>query len=261
MHDQAIAIAVKSLLEIRRTGEALESFPAGAEPATLTDAYQIQDSLIAALNQPAIGWKIGCTSKMAQEMSNTDEPFYGRMFAPTTYTSPCTVSMTDFMRPIVEPEIAFKLARDLTPDQGPYTAATVLNAIEALYPAIEVVDCRYTEGWPIGIKPTVADNGVHAAFVLGQAVSDWRSIDRPAISVSAQVNGKTVTEGKGANALADPLNALLWLVNKFHSLGRSLYQGEMITTGNTANAPIFAAAGDDNLVSFGVLGDVQIKFS
>lgn len=261
MDEQAIQAAVASLIRVRREHHALGSFPVTAEPQSMDDAYQVQDALVATLRETVVGWKIGCTSKMAQEMSSTDEPFYGRMLAATTHDTPATLEIEALFAPIVEPEIAFRLGRDLSPEGAPYEKQHVLDAVDAMYPAIEIVDCRYAQGWPITIVPTVADNGVHAAFVLGPPVPRWRTVDRTAIPIRAEVNGRFVTDGIGANALDDPLNALVWLANRCTGRGHSLKAGEFITTGNTANAPIFAKPGDAVRTTFGGLGEVWVDFS
>ncbi|MDP6951629.1 MAG: fumarylacetoacetate hydrolase family protein, partial [Alphaproteobacteria bacterium] len=116
-------------------------------------------------------------------------------------------------------------------------------------------------GWPIGIRPTVADNGVHAAFVLGEEISDWHAIDRPGIAVSVAVNGETLTDGSGANALDDPVNALVWLANAATARGQRLAAGAVITTGNTANQAVFATPGDSAVARFSGLGEVRVDFA
>lgn len=260
MEEAMIDAAADRLLRVRTEVKPLDAFPDGAEPPTLDDAYIVQDALVSRLDRPRYGWKIGCTSKMAQEMSNTNEPFFGRMFADSSYDSPAVVAWTGLFHPIVEPEIAFKLGRDLTADGAPFTQTKLLDAIAAMHPAIELVDCRYDGGWPIGIIPTVADNGVHAGFVLGPEVPDWQSVDRPSIPLTASVNGEVVADGIGSNALNDPLNALVWLANAATRRGHVLKAGDVVTTGNICNAPIFAKPGDTASADFGALGTVEITF-
>ena len=257
MHDDSIQAVVEGLLHVRHSRLA---YGGDIELQSVEEAYKIQDSLVDKLGEKCVGWKIGCTSKMAQEMSSTDEPFYGRMMAATTFSSPAMVNFEMFFAPIVEPEIAFRLGKDLIPRQSPYGTEDIVDAVDHMYPAIEIVDCRYAVGWPIGIFPTVADNGVHAAFVIGPEIANWRAVDRPSIPVTAEVDGKFVTDGVGANALDDPLNALVWLANACSARGHSILSGEIVTTGNTVTAPIFAAPGNSVLANFGGLGEVQVSF-
>lgn len=251
---------VTGLAELRRTRVAHPPITEGEDLTTIDEAYGVQDALVTALGRETSGWKIGCTSKMAQEMSQTDEPFYGRMLTASTYANPVVLAMKDFFAPIVEPEIAFRLGKDLAPANAPYDTDAVLDAVAAMFPAIEIVDCRWAGGWPIRILPTVADNGVHGAFIRGDDVANWRSVDRTAIAVTAKVNGEAVTDGVSANALDDPINGLVWLANAATKRGHTLKAGEMITTGNTVKAPIFAKAGDRNEIAFAGLGTLVVTF-
>ena len=261
MLDSSLERAAQSLLNIRISHLPLGSFPKDAAPDSVEDAYSIQDVLVRKIKGTSIGWKIGCTSKMAQESTNTDQPFYGRMFAETTCLSPGEVSFENVFAPIVEPEIAFRFGKDLTPKSGPFSVADVSAAIESICPAFEVVDCRYAKGWPITLLPTIADNGVHAAFILGEELKDWPSIDRPTIQVSLEVNGKFATDGSGSNALDDPMNCLVWLVNSCTSRGHSILAGDFVTTGNTANKAIHAERGDTISASFSGLGELTVTFT
>lgn len=260
MNDQAVDAAAASLKRIRDDGEALAAFPDDAEPKDFEEAYRIQDRLVTMLGGETIGWKVGCTSAMAQKMTNTDEPFYGRMFKTTSHQISAAIDQGQVFAPIVEPEIAFRLGRDLKSDDAPFDVDAVLDAVDAIYAAVEIVDCRYAQGWPIPIMPTVADNGVHAAFISGDAITDWRSIDRPGISVRVDVEGALEVEGVGANALADPINGLVWLANRCLARGHHLKAGEIITTGNLATAPVFAKPGQHIAATFEGLGKLEVRF-
>ena len=108
--------------------------------------------------------------------------------------------------------------------------------------------------------PTVADNGVHAAFISGVAITDWRAIDRPAIGVRVDVDGTLAVEGIGANALDDPINGLVWLGNRCLTRGHHLKNSEIVTTGNLATAPLFATPGQHVSATFEGLGKVEVMF-
>ena len=182
------------------------------------------------------------------------------MLTSTTYSTPGSVEFSSFFAPIVEPEIAFRFNADLIPKNSPFGVNDIIESVDSIFPAIEIVDCRYAEGWPIGILPTVSDNGVHAAFIFGPETSDWRQVDRPNVPVKAEVNGEFVTDGVGANALDDPLNALVWLANACSKRGHSIRAGEIVTTGNTVTKAIFAEPGDGVVATFGGLGEVRVSF-
>ncbi len=247
------------LVAARKAGKRATTF-SSESPVSVDDAYEIQSQLNAALGGSLIGWKIGCTNAWAQQMTGTDEPFFGRMHAHTTFANPARVGGIPLVDPIVEPEIAFRIGQDLAPDDAPFSLAQVLAATDALAPAIEIVDCRYEGGWPAALAETIADNGVHGCFVAGNWTSEWTDIDRPAIHVTVTVNGEQVTDGVGANALDDPAHALLWLANRAAGRGQLLRAGDIVTTGNVANAAVHASHGDHTVCDFGPLGRVEATF-
>ena len=241
-----------------RGGAAVAALP--AMPADLDAAYDVQTALIARIGKPAVGWKIGCTSAMAQRISRVSEPFFGRMFAHVSAASPARLKIADFHNPIVEPEIAFRMARDLPAAGAPYGAEAVADAVAALFPAVEMVDSRYARAWKIDIRETVADNGVHAFFVRGAECADWRAVDRPAIPLTVTTNGARTAKGVGANALEDPMNALVWLANALARRGLPLAAGDLVTTGNICDDPVIPAPGDVVAAEFGAIGRVEIAF-
>ncbi len=255
----APASLVAALAEARRAGRLMTKFPAAV--ATDPDsAYDLQVELNAALGRAAVGWKIGCTNAWAQRLTGTDEPFFGRMHAETTFDSPADLSGLTFAQPIVEPEIAFRLGADLTPDDAPFALPQVLAAIAALAPAIEVVDCRFEGGWSPTLAETIIDNGVHGCFVAGPWHADWAGLDRAELRVTVTLNGAPAADGVGANALGDPAHALLWLANRVTGRGDRLRAGDVVTTGNIASEAVFGTPGDRAVCDFGVLGRVEARF-
>lgn len=248
-----------ALLAAREAGRLMSKFPPG-NPPDADAAYDLQGELNAAMGRDPVGWKIGCTNPWAQQLTGTDEPFFGRMHTSTTLASPAELTGIRLDSPIVEPEIAFRLERDLLPSDAPYTLPQILDATDALAPAVEVVDCRFEGGWSPTLLETIADNGVHACFVLGNWVSEWAAIERPEIQVVVTVNGERVTDGIGANALDDPANALLWLANRAAGRNEALRSGDIITTGNIARSAVHAKPGDHAVCDFGNFGRVEVSF-
>ena len=57
-------------------------------PKDVEEAYLIQDQVVKSFNYNQIGWKVGCTTEMAQKFSGMTEPFSGIMFQETTFLSP-----------------------------------------------------------------------------------------------------------------------------------------------------------------------------
>ena len=46
-------------------------------PLDVEEAYLFQEEVVKSLNFNSIGWKVGCTTEMAQKFSGMSEPFLG----------------------------------------------------------------------------------------------------------------------------------------------------------------------------------------
>ena len=148
------------------------------------------------------------------------------------HDSGAKLAASDYVRVGVECEIAVKLARDLPASEGPFTAEWMDEAIEAYYPAIEIVDDRYAKWETLGAPTLVADDFFAAGCVLGEAVPRNNAPDLLNVAGRAVINGKEAGRGTGADVLGHPHNALAWLANHLAAEGRGLHAGQIVLTGS-----------------------------
>src|SRR5258708_20384017 len=127
------------------------------------------------------------------------------------FDSGVTLPSTGYRVRGIEGEFAFVLGRALPPRRKAYTRAELRAAIAAVRPAIEVIDPRFTDWLKVNPASIVADMAGQAALVLGPKVPRWQTLDLRKLPVRMTVNGKTVGEGAGSEALGDPLRVLAWL--------------------------------------------------
>ncbi|PZC47829.1 MAG: 2-keto-4-pentenoate hydratase [Chloroflexi bacterium] len=225
------------------------------------NAYQVQWRIETLAEMPRVGWKVGATSKVAQDLLGTDGPATAPMFTPFCHQSPAEVAIFTNHHINIESEFAFRFGRSLPPRQDAYTREEVLEAVDVLVPAIEIVGCRF-EGGFAGIGPVrlIADMVAHAGFVSGPDVAGWREMDVKALAVRLSKNGVFVAEGTGASVLGDPLYVLEWTANHLSQLGQGIAAGEVITTG-TCTGLTPAAPGDHFVADFGTLGQVELRIT
>jgi 2-keto-4-pentenoate hydratase len=183
----------------------------------------------------------------------------GRILRETVIADGGTASMHGNKMRVAEPEFCFRMARDLAPRASAYSVKEVLDAVDTLYPAIEIPDSRFADFVSAGEAQLIADNACAHLFVLGAPTSaDWRARDlveeRPVITLRDRQY-----VGHGKNVLGDPRVALVWLANELRSLGLTLRAGEVVTTG-TCHPPLPIQSGDHVTVDFGVLGKVSVGF-
>lgn len=249
----------EQLSEARAGGGTIDT-AAIAEPATLAEAYAVQDTVIRLLGHRVVGYKVGSTSKEAQRILGTSEPGSCPVPAPYLYESPARIGIVPAQTPAIEGEFAFRLGRDLPPRDAPYTRAEATDAVDAVAGAIEVVGSRLAGGLAgQGRYFSTADCGANIALVVGPWTTDWRALDLPGHRVVVSIDGKPAGEGTGARALEDPMNVLVWLANDQSRRGRGLAKGMCVSTGTcTGLDPV--KPGDHVIADFGSLGTVEIAF-
>ena len=230
-------------------------------PKNVEEAYLIQDEVVKSFNYNSIGWKVGCTTEMAQKFSGMTEPFSGIMFDETTFLSSNLDIRCIMKKPIIEPELCFEIAENITDIGELYNKENILKYIKSIFPVIEIVDARYEKGWDIKALETISDNGVHSILVKGEKISDWQSYDRLNSEINLYIDNKHICSGRGSNVLKDPLNSICWLANKLIDRGKFIKAGEIITTGNTLDKPIFAEPNTLISANFEGLGNVKMKYS
>jgi 2-keto-4-pentenoate hydratase len=231
---------------------------------SIADAYAIQRiglQLRRAEGAVVVGHKIGLTSLAMQELLGVDQPDFGYLTAAMVSESGCTLSAGDFLAPRAEAEIAFRFARPLA---GPdLDVADVLAAVDAVAPAIEVIDSRIAD-WRLTIADTVADNASSGHVVLG-AWQPLGALDLAAVEAELTVAGPggrhEAVHGRGDAVLGHPATAVAWLARALHEYGGdAIAPGEIVLSGAMARA-VVVQAGDSVRATAGALGAVTADFA
>jgi 2-keto-4-pentenoate hydratase len=258
-----ILAAAQVIATARRNRAPLRALPADIAPADEATGYRIQRAVHDLLLPQAgalVGYKIGCTSAVMQQYLGISHPCGGGVFANVVHDSGISLRHRDFVRVGVECEIAVRLGSELSASQAPFTAETVAEAIEAYYPAIEIVDERYVDWQTLGAPTLIADDFYAAGCVLGKAVTRSAAPDLLELVGRAIVNGTEVSRGTGADVLGHPHNALAWLANHLAGQGKSLRAGQIVLTGSLVKT-LWLDAGDKVTMDLSRLGTVEASFS
>ena len=255
--------AAAEIIAAARSGRVpLQPLVGDTAPLTEAEGYLIQDALhglLAAEFGAMVGYKIGCTSAVMQQYLGIPHPCSGAVLARGVHGSGVSLEAKDFVRVGVECEIAVKLARDLAATEAPFTADRVAEAIDAYYPAIEIVDDRYSHWESFGAPTLVADDFFAAGCVLGKPVARSAAPDLLAVIGRAIINGKEAGQGTGADVLGHPHHALAWLANRLAADGKSLRAGEIVLTGSLVKTA-WLKAGDKVMMELEGLGNVGVTF-
>ncbi|RAY16873.1 4-oxalocrotonate decarboxylase [Actinomadura craniellae] len=220
--------AAERLDTAQHTVSAVAQLPGGLTPA---DAYAIQDAVIArrlGRGERLVGLKLGFTSKAKMAQMGVDEVIVGRLTDAMRVPDGGQVSLARFIHPRVEPEVAYRIARDVTPDDDELP-------VDAVAPALEIIDSRYRD-FRFSLPDVIADNASSAGFVIGS----WQPLgaDLGGRAVRLTVDGTDVETGSTDAILGHPDRALPELLRIARRQGMPLLAGHVVLAGGaTAAAP------------------------
>jgi len=187
---------------------------------SLEEAYTIQK--LRSQERTIKGYKLGLLSPAKQQQMGIDQPIYGRIFPEMLLESP--VSLSSFIQPRVEPEIALILKQDLSASA---TSGEAAEAIGGFFLGVDVLDSVWAN-YKFMIQEVVADNTSGGGFLLGEHLF-------PAFPVGTLrlfLNDTLLSEGS-TEALGNPEERLLWLAQQ---VGGGLKRGQIIFLGSPAAA-------------------------
>lgn len=197
--------------EARAIGRTVEKDEAEVD---LASAYGIQESL--GEGRELKGYKLGLISPAKQEQMGLDAPIYGRVYAEMLLEGP--VSLSQFIQPRMEPELAVVLGEDVPHTAEPQAAYL---AVAGTFLAVDFLDSVW-DGYSFGIADVVADNASGGGFLLGE-----RLLEEPfSGNLSHYLDGEQIAEGPLA-VLENPGERLVWLAGEVGGLvtGQVIFLG------------------------------------
>ena len=224
---------------------------------SIDEAYAIQAvlrRLRAARGDVQVGLKLAFTNRAAMVRLGVSEPVYGALFKSMLIDHGARLGMIGRIRPRIEPELAFRLGRDLPGGASP---AEALAAIDAVAPAIEIVDSRYRD-FQFCMTDVVADNASASGVVLGPWQRQFGDIG--ALAVRVEIDGREVASGSTAAILGHPLEALRCAADLASRLGLPMSAGTILMAGSATDA-IPVSAGRRVLVRIEGLGEVGFSLA
>jgi 2-keto-4-pentenoate hydratase len=254
--------AAKWLHEAHLRRERFAPIPDDIAPQSIDDAYAVQADYVGLRHEslgPVIGYKIAVTTDAMRKLTGLQDAIAGDMLEKSVLRGPARIRAGDYVRLIVEFEIAVQLADDLPVVGAPYTKESVAACVGAVMPAFELADDRNADYSNLSSHPLmlIADNAWNEGAVLGEPVPGWRDVDLAALRGTVAIDGKHVGEGRGGDVMGHPLEALAWLANNLASRGLGLWRSDVVITGSLV-ASQFLKAGQTARFDAGPLGSVEL---
>lgn len=233
----------------RQQARGLSSYP-GQMPATLDEAYAIQDSGIEAWPDDISGWKVGGIHGDWSERLGTRR-LAGPVFRKTVhqYAGP-RIDMPVFAEGFaaVEGEVTAVLAMDAPANKTSYTTAEALDLVEALHIGVEIASSPFAEINDHGPLVTISDFGNNYGLILGPEIPNWREMEIEDWVFSTQINGELVGEAAPTAIPGGPIDSVRFLLENVARRGRPAKAGMMILT-SAVTGVHRAYSGDEAAVS------------
>jgi len=204
---------------------------------SVTEAYQVQKLSVdrrLSRGERRIGVKMGLTSRAKMQQVGVDEVAWGRLTDAMLIEEGSAMSRARYVHPRVEPEVAFLMKAPLV---GKVTATAALAAVEAIAPAMEIIDSRY-ENFKFALEDVIADNTSSSGLVIGS----WHDprIDFSNLGVILEIDGEVVQVGSTAAILGHPIRSLVAAARLVAEAGEQINAGDIVMAGGITAAPNLA---------------------
>ena len=136
-----------------------------------------------------------------------------------------TVNLARYIHPRVEPEVCFLTRRAIS---GPISALEAADYLEAVAPALEIIDSRY-QNFKFTLEDVVADNCSSAGLVVGAWSRQFDRLGNAGVNVA--FDGRSVLSGSTAAILGHPLRSVVQVSRLLGACERSLPAGSLIMAG------------------------------
>lgn len=215
MSRDRIATTAARLIAARRAGQRI-SLSVDEAPRDFAEGFAIQDAVVAALDQPTIGWKL---------LLADGNPIFAPILASDEVPAGGTWRVQGGQPAGIEVEIAFRMGATVpagaTPEQ-------ILDAVASAHVVFELCQSRLADPNDQPRHVGLADCVSNAGVVVGDAIAGWRSINLRDVPGRLNVDGSLHKEGRSV----DPLHILLLVPGALAGRGKKLEAGQVVITGS-----------------------------
>jgi len=209
---------------------------------------------IAAGEKP-LGWKVGLGSPASMQKTGITAPLVGFLMQRALLLSGGAVSLTGWVRPVAEPEIAVRMMSNL--GRGA-TTDTAVAAIKEIFPAIELADMD-----PVA-APDNLDTVLEANIFQRHVILCGNTRFGPTTGgLTSRLirRGKEAAHSNDPEALTGKLPGIIaHVANTLAAYGEQLSAGDVIITGSIT-PPIMLEPNDEELThALDPIGEVSIGF-
>lgn len=221
----------------------------------LDQSYLIQKMLVqerVARGNPIVGLKMGFTSEAKMRQMGVRDMIWGRLTDDMLIGNDDTLELPKFIHPRCEPEIAFRIAKDIDRE---IDLEDLFEYVDGVAAAIEVIDSRFLN-FKFNLNDVIADNCSSAAFVLGDWCAPQRALNN--LKMEMYFNEVLVEAGNSNDILGDPWRSLQAATRLASKYAEPIKAGFVVLAG-AATPAVFLEPGVKASATVEGLGSVSFK--
>lgn len=198
------------------------------QPLKLHEAYAIQRLSMARRcerGERSIGIKLGFTSRAKMQQMGVSALIWGWITDAMLHDDGTELDLGRYIHPRAEPEVCFLTSK---PIDRPLTALEAVGYLEAVAPALEIIDSRFCD-FKFSLEDVVADNCSSAGLVIGPWSRRFEALDNAGVVL--RCDGRVVQVGSTAAILGHPLRAVVQAARLLAESELVLPAGSLIMAG------------------------------
>jgi 2-keto-4-pentenoate hydratase len=217
----------------RANGAWLADFP-GVIPASLNEAYRIQDLAISRIKDAVGGWKVGRIFPPQSDQFGSERlagPIFSRAIQVATATSASVGKIFVGGFGAAEAELLFKLRENTNPKQTQFSLDDAAQLVDSVHVGIEIASSPLATINDLGPPVIISDFGNNNGLIIGSEIKDWQNSDCANWQVSVMIDGDEVGVGSAAAFPDGPLGSVCFLLTLMAERGIKLAAGTWVSTG------------------------------
>lgn len=238
----------------RRTTRIIDPFMMDPRIEKGMAAQRRQRDLQMAGGDRLAGWKIAFGSPEGLKLLKLESPIVGFLTEQAALTSGATLELGDFVKPVVEPEIAIVMGADLAPGAK---REEIVAAIAGLAPALEIADLAFA---PDDVERVLASDIYQRHWILGTVDASRAGARLDGLSACVCQTGATDAETNELESNTGELVSLVGHVAEYlAAVGDRLEAGQFIIAGSIM-PPLFITGPTEVSYSLDPIDEISVCF-
>ncbi len=240
--DDQVHAAAEMLVALREGRLALAGLPGDVTPEGTEDVQRIIDAVSARMDRQVRGWKIYTIYK----------PMHPPMSAPIYDVYPSGAEIPADISPtrLIEPEIMFRVDRDLPVSDRNYEITEIMESVTAVI-GFEVIGSRFRgTGGSDGEAPSGGQGSLYGSFsdhlangciVVGDSIPGWRRVAFEEVGLRLTEGDRELVSVVGCHPFDNPFLPVVVGVNRLRRRFGVKVGDIIVTNSSTSFFPVQAA--------------------